>query len=54
MTKQFTIYNQQVADHPMSSPFWVDRAGLVLAYRSMHSNDVALASSPMIFLLDII
>ena len=44
----------QVADHPMSSPCWVDRAGHVLAYRTMHLNDVALASSPMISLLDII
>ena len=44
----------QVADHPMFSPCWVDRAGHVLAYRTMHSNDVALASSPMISLLDII
>ena len=44
----------QVADHPMSSPCWVDRAGHVLAYRTMHSNDVAPASSPMISLLDII
>ena len=44
----------QVADHPMSSPCWVDRAGHVLAYRTMHSNDVALASSPMISLLDIV
>ena len=51
-----TIVNSlsQVADHPMSSPCWVDRAGHVLAYRTMHSNDVALASSPMISLLDII
>ena len=44
----------QVTDHPMSSPCWVDRAGHVLAYRTMHLNDVALASSPMISLLDII
>ena len=35
----------QVADHPMSSPCWVDRAGHVLAYGTMHSNDVALSSS---------
>ena len=50
-----TIVNSlsQVADHPMSSPCWVDRAGNVLAYRTMHSNDVAFASSPMISLLDI-
>ena len=44
----------QVADHPMSSPCWVDRAGHVLAYRTIHSNDVAPASSPMTSLLDII
>ena len=44
----------QVAGNPMSNPSWVDRAGHVLAYRAMHSNDVALASSPMISLLDII
>ena len=31
----------QVADHPMSSPCWVDRAGPVLAYRTMHSHDVS-------------
>ena len=43
----------QVADHPMSSPCWVDRAGHVLAYRTMRSNDVAPTSSPMIYLLDI-
>ena len=29
-------YLSQVADHPMSSPCWVDRAGPVLAYRTMH------------------
>ena len=44
----------QVADHPMSSPCWVDRAGRVLAYRTMHLNDVASASSPMTSLLDTI
>ena len=44
----------QVADHPMSSPCWFDRAGHALAYRTMHSNDVALASSPMTSLHDII
>ena len=44
----------QVTDHPMSSPCWVDRAGHVLAYLTVHSNDVAFASSPMISLLDII
>ena len=44
----------QVADHPMSSPCWVDRAGHVLAYRTMHSNDGSLASSPMTSLLDVI
>ena len=44
----------QVSDHPMSSPCWVDRAGHVLAYRTMHSNDDALASSLMISFLDII
>ena len=51
-----TIANflSQVADRPMSSPCWVDRAGHVLAYLAMHSNDVAPASSPMISLLDII
>ena len=38
----------QVADHPMSSPCWVDKAGPVLAYRAMHLNDVVSASSPMI------
>ena len=43
----------QVADHPMSSPCWVDRAGHVLAHRTMHSNDVALAFSRMISLLGI-
>ena len=50
-----TIVNSlsQVADHPMSSPCWVDRVGPVLAYRTMHSNDVASASSPIIYLLDI-
>ena len=50
-----TIVNSlsQVADHPMSSPCWVDRAGPVLAYRTMHLSDVAPAS-PMISLLDII
>ena len=50
-----TIVNflSQGADHPMSSPRWVDRAGPVLAYRTMHSNDVAPAS-PMVSLLDTI
>ena len=43
----------QVADHPMSSPCSVDRAGHVLAYRTMHSNDFALAPS-MTYLLDTI
>ena len=38
----------QVADHPMSSPCWVDKAGPVLAFRTMHLNDVVSASSPMI------
>ena len=33
----------QVADHPMSSPCCVDRAGHVLSYRIMQSNNVALA-----------
>ena len=33
----------QVSDRPMSSLCWVDRAGHVLAYRTMHSNDVAPA-----------
>ena len=37
----------QVADHPMSSPCGVDRAGHVLAYRTMHSNDVTPSSSPI-------
>ena len=48
-----TIVNSlsQVADHPMSSPCWVDRAGPVLAYGIMHLNDVAPAFSPMISLL---
>ena len=51
-----TIVNSlsRVADHPMSSPCWVDGAGPVLEYRTMHLNDVAPASSPMISLLDII
>ena len=51
----WTIVNSlsQVADHPMSSPCWVDRAGPVLAYRTMHLNGVAPAYSP-ISLLDII
>ena len=40
----------QVTDHPMSSPCWVDKAGPVLAYRTMHLNDVVSASSPMISL----
>ena len=44
----------QVADHPMSSSCWVGRAGDILAYRTMHSIDVALASSPTISLLDIV
>ena len=47
-------YLSQVAHHPMSSPCWVDRARPVLAYRTMHMNDVAPASSPMISLPDII
>ena len=34
----------------MSSPCWVDKAGPVLAYRTMHLNDVVSASSPMISL----
>ena len=38
----------KVADHPMSSPCWVDRVGPVFAYRTMHLNDVVPASSPMI------
>ena len=51
-----TIVNSlsQVADHPISSLCWVDRAGPVLAYRTMRLNDVAPTSSPMISLLDII
>ena len=51
-----TVVNSlsQVADHPMSGPCWVDRAGPVLAYRTMHLNDVVPASSPTISLLDII
>ena len=51
-----TIVNflSQGADHPMSSPCWVDRAGPVLAYRTMHSNDFSHASSPMTSLLDIL
>ena len=44
----------QVADHPMSSPCRVDRAGPVLAYRTVHLDDVAPASTPTISLLDII
>ena len=40
----------QVAAHPMSSPSWVDRAGHVLAFRTMHSNDVAPASLMISFL----
>ena len=41
-----TIVNflSQGADHPMSTPCCVDRAGPVLAYRTMHLNDVASAS----------
>ena len=31
----------------MSSPCWVDKVGPVLAYRTMHLNDVVSASSPM-------
>ena len=48
-----TIVNSlsQVADHPVSSPCWVNRAGPVLAYRTMQLNDVAPASR-MIPLLD--
>ena len=38
----------KVADHPMSSLSWVDRAAPVLAYRTMNLNDVAPVSSPMI------
>ena len=34
----------QVADRPMSSPSCVDRAGHVLVYRTMYSNDVAPCS----------
>ena len=51
-----TIANSlsQVADHPMSSSCWVDRAGPVLAQSTMHSNDVASASSPVISLFDIL
>ena len=47
-----TIVNSlsKVADHPMSSPCWVDRVGPVLAYRTMHLNNVVPASSPMIHL----
>ena len=50
-----TIVNSlsQVAGHPMSSPCWVYRAGHVLAYRTMHSNDVSPAS-PTISLIDIL
>ena len=50
-----TIVNSlsQVADHPMSSPCWVDRASSIHANRTMHLSDVAPASSPMISLLDI-
>ena len=50
-----TIVNSlsQDADHPISSPYWVDRAGPVLAYRTMYLNDVAPAS-PMESLLDVI
>ena len=44
----------QVADHPMSSPCRVDRAGPFLAYRTIHLNDVAPASFRMTSLLDII
>ena len=40
----------RVVDHPMSSPCWVDKAGPVFAYRTMHLNDVVSASSPMISL----
>ena len=48
-----TIVNSlsQVADHPMSSPCSVDRAGPVLGYRTMHLNDVVAASSPVIHIL---
>ena len=47
-----TIVNSlsQVADHPMSSPCWVDRANPVLAFGTMNLNDVVPASSPMIYL----
>ena len=50
-----TVVNSQsqVADHPMPSPCRVDRAGPVRAYRTMHLNGVAPASS-MISLFDII
>ena len=34
----------QVAEHSMSSPCLVDKAGPVLAYCTMHFNDVAPAS----------
>ena len=56
MFMRTTIVNSlsQVADHPMSSPCWVDMAGPVLAYRTMHFNEVVPASSRMISLLDII
>ena len=51
-----TIVNSlsHVADHPMSSPCWADRAGPVLAYRTTNLNDVAPASSLMIYFLDTI
>ena len=41
-----TVVNSpsQVADYPMNSPCWVDRAGPVLAYSTMHLNDFAPAS----------
>ena len=44
----------QVADYPMSSPCWGDWAGHILAYRTMHWNDIELSSSPMISLFDVI
>ena len=51
-----TIANSllQVADHSMSISSWVDSAGPVLAQSTMHSNDVASASSPVISLFDIL
>ena len=35
---------------PSDVQSWVDRAGPVLAYRTIHLNDVVPASSPMIYL----